>query len=212
MLPVQHNNIYKKSFQTALYHLGRLTSYALLGLIFGLVGRGLYLFGFQQKLSIVIGAIMILSVVVPSRLFKTQKFFSPFYKIFGKLKSSLGKELKKKSPDTFLLLGLLNGFLPCGLVYMAVLGAIATSNALQGSMFMALFGLGTVPLMTGVVFLGALNKGKIRQYFQKAIPILMVVIGIFFILRGMGLGIPYVSPSEPRLVLSEGVTECQTQP
>ena len=77
---------------------------------------------------------------------------------------------------------------------MAVYGALATSNAFTGSLYMFLFGLGTIPLMTAFVYLGNFTKGNFRKNIQKAIPILVVFIGVLFIVRGLGLGIPYVSP------------------
>jgi sulfite exporter TauE/SafE len=63
MLPVDRNNQAKKVSQILTYHLGRLTAYASIGLVFGLVGKGLYLAGMQQKLSIVIGVLMILVIL-----------------------------------------------------------------------------------------------------------------------------------------------------
>ena len=85
--------------------------------------------------------------------------------------------------------------MPCGLVYMAVFASIATGNAFQGSLYMALFGLGTIPLMTTAIYLGKFLNTTIKQRIQKAIPVAVVIIGLLFILRGLGLGIPYISPA-----------------
>lgn len=194
ILPVDRKNPIKKIGQISLYHFGRIFSYSILGLIFGLVGKSLNLFGFQQQLSIVIGLLMILVILIPQRTFNKYNFSQPVFKIISKIKSALGKELKKKTPDTFLTIGFLNGFLPCGLVYMAIFGAIASGNALQGSLYMAFFGLGTIPLMTSAIYLGNFLNAQVRQRIRKAIPVFVVVIGCLFILRGMGLGIPYLSP------------------
>lgn len=194
ILPVDRKNPIKKIGQISLYHFGRIFSYSILGLIFGLVGKSLNLFGFQQQLSIVIGLLMILVILIPQRTFNKYNFSQPVFKIISKVKSALGKELKKKTPDTFLTIGFLNGFLPCGLVYMAIFGAIASGNALQGSLYMAFFGLGTIPLMTSAIYLGNFLNAQVRQRIRKAIPVFVVVIGCLFILRGMGLGIPYLSP------------------
>jgi hypothetical protein len=170
-------------------------AYSIIGLVFGIIGKGLYLFGFQQQLSIVIGVAMIIVVLIPYNTFNKYNFSKPIYKIISKVKSSLGAALKKKSPDTFLTIGFLNGFLPCGLVYMAVFGAIASGNALEGSLYMAVFGLGTIPLMTTAIYFSNFLKGTLRQKIQKAIPVFVVLIGALFILRGLGLGIPYLSPA-----------------
>ncbi len=194
ILPVDRKNPAKKIGQISLYHFGRIFSYALLGMVFGLVGKSLNLFGMQQQLSIIIGLLMILVVLIPQKTFNKYNFSRPLYRIIGKVKSALGKELKKKSPDTFLTIGFLNGFLPCGLVYMAIFGAIASGNALQGSLYMAFFGLGTVPLMTSAIYLGNFLNAQVRQRIRRAIPVFVILIGCLFIVRGMGLGIPYISP------------------
>jgi len=195
MLPVDRNNVYKKISQILLYHSGRLLSYSIIGLVFGIIGKGLYLFGFQQQLSIIIGIAMIVVVLIPYKTFNKYNFSKPVYKIISKVKSSLGTALKKRTPDTFLTIGFLNGFLPCGLVYMAVFGAIASGNALQGSIYMLFFGIGTIPLMTSAIYFSNFLKGAMRQKIQKAIPVFVIIIGALFILRGLGLGIPYISPA-----------------
>ena len=195
MLPVDRTNSLKKLSQIAIYHFGRLLAYSIIGLIFGLVGKGLYIFGMQQQLSIVIGVLMILVALIPYQTFNKYNFSKPMYKLISKVKSALGKELQKKTPDTFLTIGFLNGFLPCGLVYMAVFAAIASGTALQGSLYMLAFGLGTIPLMTTAIYFSQFLKGNIRQHIQKAIPVFIVLIGALFILRGLGLGIPYLSPA-----------------
>lgn len=195
MLPVSRDSQVKKFFQIFLYHGGRLLAYSIIGLAFGLVGKSLNLFGFQQQLSIFIGVLMIGVILIPSQ--KLQKFSlsKPLYKIIGKIKSSLGGALKRKSGDTFLSIGFLNGFLPCGLVYMAVFGAIASGSIFEGSLYMLFFGLGTIPLMTTAVYSKGLLNGLVRQRIRKLIPVFVVVIGFLFILRGLGLGIPYISPA-----------------
>ncbi len=207
MLPVDQTNNYKKFGQIFIYHFGRLMAYGIIGLVFGFLGKGLSIFGAQQKLSIAIGVLMILVVLIPYKTFNKYNLSKPIYKVISKVKNQLGKELKKKSPDTFLTIGFLNGFLPCGLVYMALFGAIAMGNALQGGLYMMLFGLGTIPLMTTAIYFSGLLKGGIRQKVQKAIPVFVVVIGLLFILRGLGLGIPYVSPA-PITQFATSAIEC----
>ncbi|WP_418602732.1 sulfite exporter TauE/SafE family protein [Hwangdonia sp.] len=207
MLPVDRSNSAKKVIQISVYHFGRLLAYSLIGLVFGLVGKSLYIFGLQQQLSIVIGVLMIVVVLIPVQSFNKYNFSKPIYKIISKVKSALGKALKKKTADTFLTIGFLNGFLPCGLVYMAVFASITTANALQGSLYMMLFGLGTIPLMTSAIYLGKFLNTTIKQRIQKAIPVFVVVIGLLFIVRGLGLGIPYLSPA-PITEIASGDIEC----
>ncbi len=207
MLPVDRSNNFKKATQIAIYHLGRLLAYGLIGLIFGLLGKGLYVFGLQQKLSIIIGVLMIIVVILPYKAFQKYNFSKPIFKIISKVKNRLGKELSKKTPDTFLTIGFLNGLLPCGLVYMALFGAIAMGDALKGSLYMMLFGMGTIPLMTTAVYFSGLLKGNTRQKVQKLIPVFVVLVGVIFIVRGLGLGIPYVSPKPIVEVVSSQI-EC----
>ncbi len=205
MLPVDRTNGYKKVSQITIYHVGRLLAYALIGLVFGLIGKSLYIFGFQQQLTIAIGVVMILIVIIPDKLFSKYNIAKPIYKLISKVKSALGNALKKKTADTFLTIGFLNGFLPCGLVYMALFGAIASANALKGSFYMATFGLGTIPLMTTVIYFSHFLKSNVRQKIQKAIPVFIVLIGALFILRGLGLGIPYLSPAPVYNVVSNTI-------
>ncbi|HCO84482.1 MAG TPA: hypothetical protein DIT95_13230, partial [Arenibacter sp.] len=100
-----------------------------------------------------------------------------------------------------------NGLLPCGLVYMAVFGSIATANPWLGALFMALFGLGTIPLMTTAVYFGSMLKGSAKKSVQRLIPVFVILVGLLFILRGMGLGIPYISP-EPVMQVVDSTLEC----
>jgi hypothetical protein len=207
MLPVDRTNSVKKITQITIYHIGRLISYSIIGLVFGLVGKSFYIFGFQQQLSIIIGVLMIIAVLIPYKTFSKYNFSGPVFKIVSKLKSSLGKALKKKTSDTFLTIGFLNGFLPCGLVYMALFAAIATGSTLQGSLYMLIFGLGTIPLMTTAIYFSTFLKASVRQKIQKVIPVFIILIGVLFILRGLGLGIPYISPAPITEIVSTAV-EC----
>jgi hypothetical protein len=205
MLPVDHNKPAKKLLQVFLYHLGRLISYSILGLVFGFLGKGLYVFGMQQRLSIIIGVLMITIILIPYKTFNKYNFSKPIYSFLSKVKNQLGKELQKKTPDTFLTIGLLNGLLPCGLVYMALFGSIATASPWLGALFMALFGVGTIPLMTSAVYFGSMLKGKAKKSVQRLIPVFVILIGLLFILRGMGLGIPYISPEPLTEVVSSSL-------
>ncbi|WET03523.1 sulfite exporter TauE/SafE family protein [Flavobacterium sp. YJ01] len=203
MLPVDRQNEAKKVTQIMTYHFGRLTAYATIGLIFGLLGRGFFLAGLQQKMSIIIGVIMIIVVLIPEKKFANYNFSKPVYKIISKIKSNLGSQFKNKSYKSLFTIGLLNGFLPCGMVYVALFGAIAMQSAGFGILYMLLFGIGTIPLMTIVVYVNSLLKLPFRNKIQKAIPYVAVIIGVLFILRGLGLGIPYISPSNMSLFVQQ---------
>jgi sulfite exporter TauE/SafE len=203
MLPVARNNPAKKVIQIITYHLGRLMAYGSIGLIFGLLGKGFFLAGIQQQLSIFIGIAMILVILIPEKLLSNYNFSKPVYKVISKIKQNLGSHFKSKSYKSLFIIGLLNGFLPCGMVYVALFGAIAMQSAGFGVLYMLLFGLGTVPLMSSVVYINSLLTVSVRNKIQKIVPIVGVIIGVLFILRGLGLGIPYVSPSNMNLFIQE---------
>lgn len=195
LLPLDRKDPFKRAFQLSSYHLGRILMYSILGVIFGFVGKSLNLFGMQQQLSIIIGVLMIITILIPTKLFNRYNFSKPLYRLVGKLKSAMGAQLKRKDPGTFFTMGYLNGLLPCGLVYMAIFGAIASNSPWQGGLYMALFGLGTVPLMTTAIYLGNFLTSNVKQRIVKFIPVVVVIVGALFIVRGLGLDIPYLSPS-----------------
>lgn len=199
MLPVDHKNPAKKTIQVLLYHLGRLTAYSTLGIAFGILGRGFYLAGMQQQLSILAGIIMITVALVPERIFAKYNFSKPIYKLITTVKSGLGNQFRKKGYKALFMTGLFNGFLPCGLVYAALFGALAMQNTLYSAAFMFLYGIGTVPLMTVVVFTASFFKAPLRNTLAKAVPYVAVCIGMLFIVRGLGLSIPYMSPGNMNL-------------
>lgn len=203
MLPVDRNNQIKKAFQISTYHIGRLTAYAMIGLVFGLLGKGFFMAGIQQKLSIFIGVAMIVVILIPEKTFAKYNFSRPLFKLISKIKTALGKQFKNKSFTSLFTIGLLNGFLPCGMVYVALFGAIAMQSASFGVLYMILFGLGTVPMMSAIVYTNSLMTIPMRNKIQKVIPYVAILIGVLFILRGLGLGIPYVSPSNMSLFVQE---------
>ena len=203
MLPVDHQNPVRKAFQISTYHLGRLSAYAIIGLIFGALGKGFFLAGMQQHLSIAIGILMILFIVIPERKLAKYNFSKPIYNVISKVKSALGKQFKNKSYQSLFTIGLLNGFLPCGMVYVALFGAIAMQSVGYGMAYMILFGIGTLPLMSLVMYINSFITPNFRNKIQTVIPYVAVFIGCLFILRGLGLGIPFISPSNMSLFITE---------
>lgn len=176
------------------YFLGKTITYGLLGLVFGLFGQGLVLAGFQQALSVAMGSVMLLLVAIS--LVKIKWFHSNRATVFlqGKLISAFGYLLKRPGNFTPLLIGLLNGLLPCGLVYIGITAAIATGHSLYAALYMVLFGVGTMPVMLAfTVFAGQLSFSW-RDRIRQLTPVLMAVVGTILVLRGLNLGIPYISP------------------
>ena len=199
MLPVERNIPSKKVIQIITYHLGRLSAYATIGFLFGLLGKGFFLAGLQQKLSIFMGIAMIVVILIPEKVFAKFNFSKPVFKLISKIKTTLGSQFKNKSYQSLFTIGLLNGLLPCGMVYVALFGAIALQSEGFGVIYMLLFGLGTIPMMSSVVYLNSLLTIPMRNKISKTIPYVSICIAILFVLRGLGLGIPYVSPSNMSL-------------
>jgi hypothetical protein len=172
------------------YNLGRVLTYAGLGVVFGLVGRTIDLFGVERWLSISLGVLLLAGLFASRRL----GLWMPVTTGVGWLKSGIKAMLRRHSFPAMGLLGLLNGLLPCGLVYAACLAAIETRDVQRGVIYMAVFGLGTVPLMLAISLSGRLVPGEWRLRLQRAAPLAVVVVAALLILRGLGLGIPYLSP------------------
>ena len=171
-----------------LYNSGRVITYALLGLIFGGIGHVISLAGLQSTLSIVLGFIIIASLFLPINKSLDYINTSPLWK------KTLGKLFSKKSFSALFGIGLLNGLLPCGLVYTALAGAAASGDSLYGAAFMAVFGLGTIPALLVVSVLGRITRINWQRVIKKALPATAFVLGCLLILRGLNLGIPYISP------------------
>lgn len=191
-LPVHQRNIGGKLLGISLYNAGRISIYMLFGAVFGTFGAGLELSGLQQYLSIVLGATIIALVLFP-RLF-TRFGLSKHVRIpwINQLKSGFQRRFSNKSFGSLFVLGTLNGLLPCGLVYMAVAGSLTTTSALGGALYMGLFGLGTLPVMMAMPFIGSLKGIGLRV--KRMIPVLAILFGVLLVLRGSNLGIPYISP------------------
>ncbi len=171
------------------YNLGRLSGYSLIGVVFGIIGLSFSVFGWQQVLSIAIGFLMILSLFVSAQVNSGKWSLK-----LGQIKVALSGRFKKQGLFNLYLIGFLNAFLPCGLVYMALAGATAAGGALGGLQFMLFFGLGTLPLMWAVAVIGASVKLSWRTRIRQVTPYFVFAIGLLFILRGLDLGIPYISP------------------
>jgi uncharacterized protein len=172
------------------YNAGRIITYCLLGIIFGLMGYILLLAGLQRWVSIALGVALLLGLFASRRLALAQ----PVTAAVNRLKSSMSLLLRRRSLAGLAALGLLNGLLPCGLVYVACAGAAATGSTWASAAYMAAFGLGTVPMMLAISLSGRLVPAALRLKLVKAIPVSVVLLAALLILRGMSLGIPYVSP------------------
>ncbi len=167
-----------------IYNSGRIFTYAILGLLAGLAGHTLMLAGFQRSVSIGIGIFMILSVVLIHYL-PGKTGTNPFaLKLNAAIRKIFSSVLKKRNEFSLFVAGLANGILPCGFVYLALAGAATTQKPLDGALYMALFGLGTFPAMMAVAAFGKLAGMKARNFLIKAAPVMMLILGAYFIFRG----------------------------
>ncbi|MCX6208833.1 MAG: sulfite exporter TauE/SafE family protein [Bacteroidetes bacterium] len=192
-LPIQHLHSTQKNFGILFYNIGRIITYAIIGLFLGLIGRAFYIGGLQQTISIVVGIVMLLFVV--ANYLTTKKVQLKFILKFQVyIQAVLGNFLVKQSLSSSFFIGLLNGLLPCGMVYFALAAAL-TSTTIYGSIFfMIMFGIGTIPLMILVSYFGVFVNLSLRNSIKKAMPYFMLCIGVLFILRGLNLNIPFISP------------------
>lgn len=193
-LPLNRKNIATKISGVLTYNIGRVITYSSIGIIFGFIGGKIAFFGYQQGLSIGLGILIILMALLPYSFERIFEITPAISKLLSKLKSGLGKRLRNGSFPSLLSIGILNGLLPCGLVYFAVIGATSSYGITEGALYMAMFGLGTVPAMLIVAIAPSFIGVELRNKVRKALPYFAMLIGVLFILRGLNLGIPYVSP------------------
>lgn len=189
-----------------LYNMGRVVTYALLGAAVGLFGLSLNLAGWQQGLSIFSGVLILLLQFAPGNLSGKLSQSLRLPQAIGRIKKLFGRLIHRKGRFALFLIGLLNGILPCGLVYLALAGAFGTGSVGGAASYMTLFGLGTVPMMLILSLTGRMVPYKLKIQMEKLVPYIVAIIALLFILRGLSLGIPYISP---KLITPEAeITVC----
>jgi len=198
-LPVTSNT--RTGFVTGrlVYNLGRMATYSLLGVVFGLVCQTLVFAGVQRWVSISLGLALLFGLASSRKL----ALWRPVTSLLARIKFSMSGLLRNRSLFSLAVLGVLNGLLPCGLVYVACAGAVATGSLLSGALYMAVFGVGTIPMMLGIGLFGRLVPLSLRLHFRKAVPASVCLLAGLLIMRGLSLGIPYLSPD-----LSKGAVCC----
>jgi uncharacterized protein len=188
--PPNHSSTWQFVLGRLAYNFGRITTYCLLGAVFGLIGKSLVVIGWQRWISLVAGILILAAILINCRISLSARAAKPI----GYLKLALGKFLRGSSLSTTFCLGTLNGFLPCGLVYAACASASTTGSPLAGIGYMALFGFGTVPMMLAIGLAGKRLQFSLRFKLQKLIPVTLVIVSLLLIFRGLALGIPFLSP------------------
>lgn len=197
--------------QNLTYQFGRIFTYTFLGAVLGMVGQGFHMAGFQRFLTIGVGIMLIFMSIFS---FGGKDFASkiPFLsKFLFTVKKNLGTILQNADYRSRFTAGILNGFLPCGMVYMALTASLASGGIWQGAVYMSVFGLGTLPFMFAVVLAGTIITQSVRQKVLRAIPVFMMILGALFILRGLELGIPYLSPTAESLQIIHNNSEMHNQ-
>lgn len=176
------------------YHLGRVFTYTLLGAILGGLSSVFSLIGFQQGFSIIVGVLMLLFLIFPKLAQKVTVLQKIYQYVITPIRGKVAYLFSHKNYASTLLMGIFNGFLPCGLVSVALAGALASGSVLTGGLFMTFFGLGTVPMLLALTFSQHLIPETFRTRLQQYAPVMVGVLAILLIFRGLDLGIPYISP------------------
>ena len=170
-----------------LYQSGRISVYAIWGILFGIIGTSAKWFVWQQDISLSLG-VGILLILILTKLFPAfeRKFSAILLTQFWK--SNLSALLQKRAKQSGFITGMLNGILPCGLVYVALAGATAVQNPIKGGVFMLMFGFGTLPLLSALLVFGNNMKIDFKKYLSKWYPALIGLMAIMLIIRGLNLG------------------------
>ena len=176
------------------YNLGRVVTYSVMGGIIGLVGAGLSLALLQQNVSILAGSAILLLFLLKKLYGKSAATPPWFGSLFLRLQGKIGSLLKESALPPLFLLGLLNGLLPCGFVYLAMTTAAVTADVTRGMIFMAGFGIGTMPAMVGFSFFPRFVSSGLRKRIARVLPAFTLFVGVLLIVRGLNLGIPMISP------------------
>jgi len=173
-----------------IYQFGRLAAYLFIGAGFAALGTAFSLAGWQQALSMVAGCLILAALFVGPR-WTGGRWLTQWIQW---VKSSFAAKIHSPGWRATMGLGFINGFLPCGLVYVAGASAAAYGHAVAAMAFMLAFGLGTFPMMLALQVSGNRIKPAFRFKLQKLIPVVWGIMGVLLIIRGLDLGIPYLSP------------------
>lgn len=193
-LPVPDSGLLARVIAVLTYNAGRIITYLLMGLFFGVLGKGFALAGLQQALSVIMGVLILLFLLVPHITTSTRKINLLFYELTNKLKATLAQRLAERTNSSMFVVGMLNGLLPCGLVYIAIAGALSLGSIWKGAVFMTLFGAGTTPAMMAVALSANFISVEVRRKMVRVVPYFVSVMAVVLVLRGLNLGIPYLSP------------------
>lgn len=195
ILPVGKRSKLGKIMGLLAYNFGRIITYTFLGMLIGLFGEGLRFAGVSQTISIVLGVGLLLYVLLSKKFIKLNFYQRYFFKFNNVIKAKLSGMLKKQSNGALFITGLLNGLIPCGVVFIALQAALLQSSLANSMLFMLVFGLGTIPMMFSISYLSNSFSSVLKLKINKVMPVLTIVVALLLIVRGLNLDIPYISPS-----------------
>ena len=185
-LPVKSETVLGRLFNSLVYNLGRVTTYAFYGSLIGITHELLVPFIFQNQISMIMGVLMMLLSIYYLFFTKLNITLGSQNKFYQYISRWLGRLYQNSSTLNLYLIGLLNGLLPCGLVYLALATAFASGTFIKSVTFMTFFGLGTLPAMWGIVYIANLITPAVRSHMRRFVPYLYAIAGLVLILRGMG--------------------------
>ncbi len=189
-MPLQQKSRFSLLTNSLLYNFGRAITYGFLGIFIGIIGEGIVFAGLQRVLSILTG-VMLLAMVFFSVNLESKIVSLPFFNQFYlHVKNLLGKYLRKNTKETVLVIGLVNGLLPCGLVYLAMVGALSAESIVASSFYMFSFGLGTIPLMLFFLLVGKGTHQKYHFQLRRLYPAFLTLLAFWFIYRGAHFYLP----------------------
>jgi sulfite exporter TauE/SafE len=192
-IPTNATSQWEFILERLLFSVGKAVTYGIMGAFLGLAGKSI-LMNFQQNVSIVLGITILLTVAIPIGFKSRFEKFSPLKYVHNFVRDKFSMLIRKRGRIALFSMGSLNGLLPCGLVYTALIGATAVADVWHSALFMIVFGLGTAPALIAVAIAGKLFSMKYRSLLSKTIPVMSIVLAVILILRGMNLGIPLLSP------------------
>lgn len=191
-LPLDRRNALTAASGAFLYNGGRILGYASMGILLGKLGQTLAIIDISRWVSVTTGVVIIIYILYRyTPLFGTYRAGSAILG-WSRLNGFISEQFGRTSYEGNFLIGLMNAFLPCGFVYIALAAAINTSSPLEGATYMALFGIGTAPLMLSVNLAGAKLRSKL--FSPRIIPYILGLFAVLFIVRGLALDIPFLSP------------------
>jgi sulfite exporter TauE/SafE len=186
-LPINAASTAHVVFGRLVYNFGRIVTYGTLGIIAGLFGRTFAMAGFQQDMAIIVGVIVLIFAFIPLLFKRTFHPESVLYRITGSIKNIFRQLFGKRGNLALFFLGIANGLLPCGFVYLALAAAATSGHTTDGIIYMTMFGLGTLPAMLSISLATSIFSPSVRRIISSWTPYVAIAVAIFLIYRGLAI-------------------------